>query len=109
MIRKGFPPDKCRLCGFSKSQGLNVYSASAKREGLLLKISKHLSKEVNRLGTSFLLHSQNIISSFRNILQCHYHSETCYALLSLFTAGKEREKEGEKKTTNKQRKLYIMH
>ncbi|PSN35646.1 hypothetical protein C0J52_22040 [Blattella germanica] len=42
----GFPPNKCRLCGLNKSQGFNVYSISAKREGLLTKITKRLSKEV---------------------------------------------------------------
>ncbi|KAJ9599763.1 hypothetical protein L9F63_026389 [Diploptera punctata] len=50
MIRKEFPPNICRLCGLNKSQGTNVYSASAKREGLLSKISKRLSKEVVHIG-----------------------------------------------------------
>lgn len=31
-----------------------MYSASAKREGLLSKITKHLSKEVNIIGCLFL-------------------------------------------------------
>jgi hypothetical protein len=56
MIRKGFAQNKCRLCGLSKSQGLNVYSALAKREGLLSKISKHLSKEVNIIMFTFLFY-----------------------------------------------------
>jgi hypothetical protein len=63
MIRKGYPPNKCRLCGINKSQGQNVYSASAKREGLLSKISKHLSKEVNAIRYLFLCLKLSVIAA----------------------------------------------
>jgi hypothetical protein len=71
MIRKGFALNKCRLCGLSKSQGLNVYSALAKGEGLLSKISKHLSKEVNIIVFVCVFYKckKNIISSENRISQ----------------------------------------
>lgn len=63
MIRKGYPPNKCRLCGINKSQGQNVYSTSAKREGLLSKISKHLNKEVNVHRYLFLCLKLSVIAA----------------------------------------------
>ncbi|XP_063231000.1 zinc finger protein 316-like isoform X2 [Bacillus rossius redtenbacheri] len=64
---KRFPENKCRLCGNIKSKGVNIFSESAKRSGLISKITKRLSREIasrcsSAASGSLLMASLGILS-----------------------------------------------